>query len=115
MVRTRFVNLVFFLLWAGCSKQPTEIPAIPKDHPAHQFYAHASVSMVSDKVCRDFKGSTEIPMGEVVKGEAYVKSAELAPGVFRFYEKKTGKRYLGVSYLTWHGFLMLPELCVWED
>lgn len=116
MVRFWVRYFILCLLFSGCSAPAAvEIKNIPKDHPAHQFYSYASGSIVSAKVCRDFKGSTQIPMGEIAQGEKYAKSEELTPGVFRFYEKVTGKKYLGVAYMKWSGFLLFPELCSWEE
>ncbi len=100
---------------AGCAPSPKDIPGIDKNHPANQFYFRAYSFMVNDKFCKDCHGATHIPMGEIPKGEKYTKIADLAPGVFRFLEKATGKTYLGVSYLKWEGFLQFPKLCVWEE
>jgi len=105
---------VLAVFLTGCSVPPP-IAGIPKDHPANGFYQHASRSLISDKSCRDYKGSPDIPMGEIAKGERYRKTEALAPGVFRFVENATGKSYLAVSYMKRSGFLQLPQACVWED
>ena len=109
-----FLIFVLGLGLAGCSVPPP-IPGIPKDHPANGFYQHASRSLISDKACRDYKGNSNIPMGEIAKGERYRKTEELAPGVFRLLDHTTGKTYLGVSYMKRTGFLQLPQACVWEE
>ena len=109
-----FFVLVFFLGVSGCSPE-NSIEGIPQDHPANGFYRYASRSLISDKSCRDYGGSSDIPMGEIVKGERYRKTGELAPGVFRFMENKTGESYLAVSYMKRSGFLQLPQACVWEE
>lgn len=101
---------------AGCKPSSfQEIPGIAKDHPANKFYAQASYSVLTDKTCKENQGNPNIPMGEVAKGEKYGKNADLAPGVFRFREKATGKTFLGVSYLQWEMFLQFPKLCSWEE
>lgn len=111
-----FKQLIFLgLLTAGCSAPPPAIPDIPKDHPAQKFYQFVSQNMVSDRVCRDDQGDPGIPMGEIVKGEKYARSAEIVPGVFRFEEKATGKKFLGVSFLQYSGLLQIPKVCAWED
>lgn len=94
---------------------PPPIPGISKDHPANGFYQYASRSLLSDKACRDYKGSPDIPMGEIAKGERFQKTEELAPGVFRFRENTTGKSFLGISYMKRSGFLQIPQACVWEE
>lgn len=104
--------LTIFL--TGCSVQPP-IPGIPKDHSANGFYQHAGRSLLSDKSCRDYQGSPDIPMGEIAQGERYRKTESLVPGVFRFVENATGKSYLAVSYMKRSGFLQLPQACVWEE
>ncbi len=98
----------------GCSSPPP-IPGIPGDHAANEFYRHASHSLLSDKSCRKYGGNPDIPMGEIVKGERYLKTQELAPGVFRFTETATGQGYLAVSYMKRSGFLQIPQACVWEE
>lgn len=103
-------------LIAGCSPPPSEtIPSIPKDHPANKFYQAAQQGMLSDKVCRDNRGDPTIPAGKIAKGEGYARSADLTAGVFRFQEKATGKKYLGVSFLQYSGFLQVPKVCAWEE
>jgi hypothetical protein len=103
------------ILISGCAPAPKDIPGIAKDHPANKFYYRAYGSVISDKNCRECQGNPNIPMGEIPKGEKYIKTEDLAPGVFRFREKANGKTYLGVSYLKWEGFLQFPKLCAWED
>ena len=49
------------------------------------------------------------------KGEGYTKSPELTAGVFLFQENATGKKYLGVSFLQYNGFLQIPKVCAWEE
>ena len=105
---------VFAVSLIGCSVPPP-IPGIPKDHPANGFYQHASRSLISDKSCRDYRGSPDIPMGEIAKGVRYRKTGTSISGVFRFVDSATGKSYLGVSYMQRSGFLQLPQACVWED
>lgn len=106
--------LLFFL--AGCSAAAgTSIPSIPKDHPANKFYQFAQQGMLSDKVCRDNKGDPSIPIGKIEQGEGYSRSADLIPGVFRFTDNASGKKYLGVSYLQYSGMLQLPKVCAWEE
>jgi len=101
---------------AGCLV-PTDqkIPSIPKDHPANKFYQFAQQGMLSDKVCRDNKGDPSIPIGKIEQGEGYSRSADLIPGVFRFTDHTSVKKYLGVSYLQYSGMLQLPKVCVWEE
>ena len=109
----------FFLLCGllvGCSAKPvTDIPEVPKDHPANKFYNFVARNIVSDRVCRDYQGDPTIPMGEIAKGEKYVKIKDLAPGVFRFSDKAAEKKYLGVSFLQYQMFLQFPKLCAWEE
>lgn len=102
-------------LFLGCSMPATQIPDIPKDHPANKFYQAAQQGMLSDKVCRDNRGNPAIPAGKIAKGEGYTKFSELMAGVFRFRENATGKKYLGVSFLQYSGFLQIPKVCAWED
>lgn len=108
--------LVFFLgaSFAGCS-EPPPITGIPENHPANEFYRHASRSLISEKSCRKYQGNPDIPMGEIAKGERYLRTGELGPGVFRFADPATGKTYLAVSYMKRSGFLQLPQACVWEE
>ena len=110
----RLTLLLSFL--AGCSAPVNgTIPSIPKDHPANKFYQAAQQGMLSDKVCRDNRGDPTIPAGKIVKGEGYTRSSELTAGVFRFRENATGKKYLGVSFLQYSGFLQIPKVCAWEE
>ena len=113
-LRTASCLCLLFFFFAGCSVPPP-IPGIPKDHPANGFYQHASRSLLSDKSCRDYQGSPDIPMGEIAKGERYRKTETPASGVFRFVENATGKSFLAVSYMKRSGFLQLPQACVWEE
>ena len=110
---TIFLMLCIFL--AGCSAQPSAIPGVPKNHPANKFYQAAQQGMLSDRVCRDNQGDPAIPMGRIEKGEGYTRSGDLTAGVFRFREAATGKRYLGVSFLQYNGFLQIPKVCAWEE
>jgi hypothetical protein len=104
------------LLGAGCSAPlPGTIPSIPKDHPANKFYQAAQTGMLSDKVCRDDQGDPAIPAGKIAGGEGYTRSPDLTAGVFRFQENATGKKYLGVSFLQYSGFLQIPKVCAWEE
>ncbi len=105
---------IFFL--AGCSAPVNgTIPTIPKDHPANKFYQAAQTGMLSDRVCRDNRGDPAIPAGKIQTGEGYTKIGELIAGVFRFQENATGKKYLGVSFLQYSGFLQIPKVCAWEE
>lgn len=106
---------ILCVCYGGCSKPPGDIPGIPKDHPANQFYFHAAGSMLSDNACRKSQGNPDIPMGEILQGKKYTKLADLAPGVCRFRENATGKIRLGVSYMKWEAFLQMPKLCSWEE
>lgn len=116
MVKRSFCFFLILGALFGCSPKPmADIPEIPKDHPANKFYNFVAQNVVSDRVCRDFQGDPSIPMGEIVKGEKYLKMKELAPGVFRFSDKGTGKKYLGVSFLQYQLFLQIPKLCAWEE
>ena len=113
LTRTILLLLPFLI---GCSAPVNiNIPSIPKDHPANKFYQAAQQGMLADRVCRDDKGDPSIPAGKIAKGEGYTKSSELAAGVFRFRENATGKKYLGVSFLQYNGFLQIPKVCAWED
>ena len=76
-----------------------------KDHPANKFYRAAQTGMLSDRVCRDDQGDPSIPVGKIQAGEGYAKTGDLTAGVFRFHENATGKKYLGVSFLQYSGFL----------
>ena len=69
----------------------------------------------SNKVCKDFNGMTSFPVGEVNEQKGYTKLEILAPGAFRFREEVTGKRYIGVSFLKMEWFLIVPQVCVWEE
>ncbi|MFH0984987.1 MAG: hypothetical protein V1882_05565 [Candidatus Omnitrophota bacterium] len=109
------VCLGLSILLAGCSAPPAQILDIPKDHSANKFYQAAQTGMLSDRVCLDHGGDPAIPAGEVKTGEKYTRSGDLAPGVFRFRENATGKRYLGVSFLQYSGFLQIPKICSWEE
>jgi hypothetical protein len=110
-----FTTLIFLGAFiAGCSASPA-ISDIPKDHPAQKFYQFVSQNMVSDNVCRDYQGDPRIPMGEIAKGEKYARSKDVVPGVFRFEEKATGKKFLGVSFLQYSGLLQIPKVCAWEE
>lgn len=101
---------------AGCSAPADiNIPSIPKEHPAQKFYQAAQSGMLSDRVCRDELGDPVIPIGKIEKGQGYTKTGELTAGVFRFRENATGKRYLGVSFLQYNGFLQIPKVCAWEE
>jgi hypothetical protein len=114
--RALFILFIAGSMLTGCSKAPNPmIPGIPGEHPANRFYQFVSQNMVSDKVCLDYQGDPGIPMGEIAKGIKFLKSPEILPGVFRFMNKTTGKKYLGVSYLQYQGFLQLPKLCAWEE
>ena len=113
LTRTILLLLPFLI---GCSAPANiHIPSISKDHPANKFYQAAQQGMLADRVCRDDKGDPSIPAGKIAKGEGYTKSSELAAGVFRFRENATGKKYLGVSFLQYNGFLQIPKVCAWED
>ncbi len=108
-----FFMLGIFL--AGCSVPAAQIPDVPKNHPANKFYQAAQQGMLSDRVCRDNKGDPSIPIGKIAEGEGYTKFSELTAGVFRFRENATGKKYLGVSFLQYSGFLQIPKVCSWEE
>jgi len=113
-----FLSLLglYCFLSAGCSAPVNAtIPSLPKNHPANKFYQAAQQGMLSDRVCRDNKGDPAIPVGKIVKGEGYTKLAELTAGVFRFRENATRKKYLGVSFLQYSGFLQIPKVCSWEE
>ncbi len=111
-----FLVLGYCALFAGCSAPAvTSIPSIPKDHPANKFYQFAQQGMLSDKVCRDNGGDPSIPIGKIEQGEGYSKSPELVPGVFRFSDNSNSKKYLGVSFLQYSGFLQVPKVCSWEE
>ena len=113
LTRTILLLLPFLI---GCSAPANiNIPSISKDHPANKFYQAAQQGMLADRVCRDDKGDPSIPAGKIAKGEGYTKSSELTAGVFRFRENATGKKYLGVSFLQYSGFLQIPKVCAWED
>jgi len=115
MVKRLLAGIFLAAFVAGCSAPPPRIPGISKDHPANDFYQYARGMMISDRSCSDHQGSPDIPMGEIAKGEKYLKLEDLAPGVFRFRDTMTGKEYLGVSYMRQEGFLQLPQVCAWED
>ena len=117
MVKNLIGSILFSSLFlAGCSA-PTgiNIPSLPKDHPANKFYQAAQQGMLSDKVCRDNQGDPAIPAGKIQKGEGYTKTGELTAGVFHFCDNTTGKKYLGVSFLQYSGFLQVPKVCAWEE
>lgn len=112
------LSLFSFLSLAGvgCSAPVSgTLPSIPKDHPANKFYQAAQTGMLSDKVCRDNLGDPAIPAGKIADGEGYTRAPELTAGVFRFRENATGKKYLGVSFLQYSGFLQIPKVCAWEE
>lgn len=114
--RKRMDFIIAMFLVAGCSAPASvTIPSIPKDHPANKFYQAAQQGMLADKVCRDNQGDPAIPAGKIVKNEGYTKTEELTAGVFRFRETSTGKKYLGVSFLQYSGFLQIPKVCSWEE
>jgi hypothetical protein len=115
MVKQLVIGTLLGVFLSGCSAPPSAIPGIPKDHPANQFYQYASSMMISDRSCSDYQGSSDIPMGEIAKGEKYTKLEDLAAGVFRFHDNTTGKQYLAVSYMRREGFLQLPQACAWEE
>ena len=71
--------------------------------------------MLSDRVCRDDQGDPAIPAGKIEKGEGYTKLGDLTAGAFRFRDNTTGKKYLGVSFLQYSGFLQVPKVCAWEE
>ena len=101
---------------SGCSAPVHQnIPSLPKDHPANKFYQSAQTGMLSDRVCRDDQGDPTIPAGKIAQGERYSKTEELTAGVFRFRETATGKKYLGISFLQYNGFLQIPKVCAWEE
>jgi hypothetical protein len=103
-------------MFAGCSApENINIPSIPKDHPANKFYQAAQQGMLSDRVCRDNQGDPAIPIGRIEKNEGYTKTGDVTAGVFRFRESATGKKYLGVSFLQYNGFLQIPKVCAWEE
>lgn len=112
-----YISVLCMLFLPGCAKKNLpDIPGISKDHPANRFYQFVSQNLVSDRVCRDYQGDPNIPMGEIVEGGKYTKAdEELLPGVFRFKDNATGKIYLGVSFLQYSGFLQVPKLCSWEE
>jgi hypothetical protein len=111
-----FFSFLILLGAGGCSvPAKNTIPSIPKDHSANKFYQAAQTGMLSDKVCRDDRGDPSIPIGKVEKGEGYTKLEILTAGVFRFRSNATGKKYLGVSFLQYSGFLQIPKVCAWED
>lgn len=119
-VEEQEVKFVIFclsaLILSGCFSKPVDnIPSIAQDHPANKFYQFVSQNPVTDRVCRDHKGDPSIPMGEISKGEKYERANDLVPGAFRFKDKTSGKKYLGVSYLQYQGFLQIPKLCSWEE
>ena len=116
MVKNLAGRLLLLLFLAGCSvPADISIPSISKDHPANKFYQAAQQGMLSDKVCRDNQGDPAIPAGKIAKGEGYTKTGDLTAGVFRFRENATGKKYLGVSFLQYSGFLQIPKVCAWEE
>ncbi|OQA57302.1 MAG: hypothetical protein BWY42_00638 [Candidatus Omnitrophica bacterium ADurb.Bin277] len=116
MVKRTIAWLPAALMLAGCLAQSSvEIPGVPGDHPAQDFYRFVSQNLVSDKVCRDHRGNPDIPMGKLSGEEGYTKLEDLAAGVFRFRERATGKKYLGVTFLQYHGLLKIPKLCSWEE
>jgi len=101
---------------AGCSvPADSRIPSIANDHPANAFYQAAQAGMLSDKVCRDDQGDPSIPIGKIGKGEGYAKLEEVIAGVIRFRDTVTGKKYLGVHFLQYNGFLQVPKICSWEE
>jgi hypothetical protein len=111
-----FTTLFFLgMLMVGCSAPPSEIPGIPKGDPANKFFQAAQQGMLSDRVCRDNQGDPSIPIGKIEGGEGYAKLGDLTAGVFRFEEKATGKRFLGVSFLQYSGLLQIPKVCAWEE
>ena len=115
-MKKNILLLVIGFVLASCSPEgPSKIPGIPVNDSANEFYDFVSKNMASDDICRDYHGDPSIPMGEVVKGEKYVKSKDLIPGTFRFSDKTTGKKYLGVIYMQYQGLLQLPKLCSWEE
>ena len=71
--------------------------------------------MLSDRVCRDDKGDPTIPIGKIEKSDGYTKTGDLTAGVLRFRENATGKKYLGVTFLQYNGFLQVPKVCAWEE
>lgn len=116
MVKKIMTGLPAALMLAGCLAQSSvEIPGLRGDHPAQDFYSFVSQNLVSDKVCRDHQGNPDIPMGKITAEEGYTKLEDLAAGVFRFREQETGKKYLGVTFLQYHGLLKIPKLCAWEE
>lgn len=115
-VLLRMTAFCFAVLLTGCSVPVSStIPSVPKDHPANKFYQAAQTGMLSDRVCRDDQGDPTIPAGKIQTGEGYKKSEDLTAGVFRFSENSTGKKYLGVSFLQYNGFLQIPKVCAWEE
>ena len=112
-----FAGLIFLVtFFAGCSAPVSgTIPSIPKDHPAQKFYQAAQTGMLADRVCRDNLGDPLIPIGRIEKGEGYTKLGNLTTGVFYFRDNAHGKKYLGVSFLQYSGFLQMPKVCAWEE
>jgi len=115
MVKNLAGLILLLLFLAGCFAPSARIPGIPKDHPANKFYQAAQQGMLSDRVCRDNLGNPSIPIGKIEKGEEYARLEALTAGVFRFRENATGKKYLGVSFLQYNGFLQIPKVCAWEE
>ncbi|MFA7254893.1 MAG: hypothetical protein WC133_02180 [Candidatus Omnitrophota bacterium] len=114
-MNTLLAILVFSMFLAGCSAPPAQIPDLPKDHPAQKFYQAAQTGMLADRVCRDNLGDPLIPIGKIEKGEGYTKLGDLTAGVFYFRDNARGKKYLGVSFLQYSGFLQMPKVCAWEE
>jgi len=71
--------------------------------------------MLSDRVCRDDQGDPSIPLGRIEKGEGYAKLEDVTAGVIRFRDTASGKKYLGVNFLQYSGFLQIPKICAWEE
>ena len=116
MVKKLFGLSLLLLFLAGCSAPVDNIiPSIPKDHPAQKFYRAAQAGMLADRVCRDNLGDPTIPIGKIEKGEGYTKLGDLTAGVFRFKNNSDGKKYLGISFLQYSGFLQIPKACAWEE
>lgn len=116
MVKSLAGLILLVTFFFGCSAPVSEtIPSIPKDHPAQKFYQVAQTGMFADRVCRDHQGDPLIPIGKIEQGEGYTKLGDLTAGVFRFRDNATGKKYLGISFLQYNGFLQIPKVCAWEE
>ncbi len=115
MVKKILAMFCFLGFFAGCSAPSDSIPDIPQNHPAQKFYKSAQTGMLSDKVCKDLNGRVDISASAINEGDKFLKAKDILPGVFLFSPKDSNRKYLGVSFMQYSGFIQIPKVCYWEN